>query len=218
MKDALANTGTEIMARLPASVAGKVHGARLPFSYEQAKSALSRCTDIDECAAWQNRAVAMASYAKQAGDFTMERMAQRIRLRAILKLGELLAAIPETSGRAAAGQPTRASLMRDAGVRSTLGSRAVAMTRVPLEKREEMIERDPPATISEFERIGRPAKPKLARVDGNRILSGLDGFVRWMRRNPPCDLGNLPASEIERLRGMIEGAREWLDELQSASV
>lgn len=64
--------------------------ARLPQSYETAKSALSNCVQIDECVEWADKAAALASYAKQANDDEMMKMAVRIRDRAIRRAGELL--------------------------------------------------------------------------------------------------------------------------------
>jgi hypothetical protein len=45
--------------------------------------ALAHCNRIDECADWANRAAALASYARQADDDALERLATRVRARAI---------------------------------------------------------------------------------------------------------------------------------------
>ena len=67
--------------------------AKLPHTYEQAKTALATCERIDECADWANKAEALASYAKQAQDDELRKTADRIQDRAIRRCGELLAAI-----------------------------------------------------------------------------------------------------------------------------
>lgn len=64
--------------------------ASLPKSYEQAKSALANCERLDECQDWADKAAALASYAKQANDDQLEKMAIRIRARAVRRAGELL--------------------------------------------------------------------------------------------------------------------------------
>jgi hypothetical protein len=64
--------------------------AQLPQSYERAKEALSTCSSIDECKDWSDKAMALASYARQADDKTLENYAIRIRSRAIRRAGELL--------------------------------------------------------------------------------------------------------------------------------
>ena len=56
--------------------------ARLPRTYEAAREALATCQDIDECKEWADKAAALASYAKQAEDETLLKMAARIKARA----------------------------------------------------------------------------------------------------------------------------------------
>src|SRR5688500_11629904 len=64
--------------------------ATLPASYEHAKAALVACDRIDECKSWADKAQALASYAKQADDDTLHRLATRISARAVRRCGELL--------------------------------------------------------------------------------------------------------------------------------
>ncbi len=67
-----------------------ISDARLPASYERAKSALAECSRIDECKEWADKAEALASYAKQAKDDGLRILADRIQARAINRCGELL--------------------------------------------------------------------------------------------------------------------------------
>jgi hypothetical protein len=64
--------------------------ARLPSSYHAAKGALRSCISIDECKDWADKASALASYAKQAGDTQLEDMAKRIRARGLGVLAIML--------------------------------------------------------------------------------------------------------------------------------
>ena len=82
-------------------------GARLPVAYEEAKSQLAKCATVDECKDWADKAAALASYAKQSQDESLENMAKRIRARAIKRCGELLREIEPGTG---------AHLKRDGGV------------------------------------------------------------------------------------------------------
>lgn len=93
--------------------------ARLPQTYESAKSALSQCVALDECKSWADKAAALASYAKQANDEELMKMATRIRDRAIRRAGELLAQI---NGQGNIFPTTRPSL---AGIRRVVISPAV---------------------------------------------------------------------------------------------
>lgn len=73
-------------------------GARLPETYQHARTAIEKCSRLDECKDWANKAEAIASYAKQADDPTLRRCADRIQARAIQRCGELLKEIPAKAG------------------------------------------------------------------------------------------------------------------------
>lgn len=57
--------------------------ARLPAAYQAATTALANCASIDECQSWVNKAQALASYARQADDDTLQKHAMRIQSRAV---------------------------------------------------------------------------------------------------------------------------------------
>jgi hypothetical protein len=78
------------MSETPAEIVALVKTARLPESYEAAKRAIAECARLDECSEWADKAAAIASYARQADDRELESCAQRIRLRAVRRMGELL--------------------------------------------------------------------------------------------------------------------------------
>ena len=56
--------------------------APLPDNYVRALEAMKRCAEFDECATWDDLEAAMMSYAKQADDDSMRKMAARIQARA----------------------------------------------------------------------------------------------------------------------------------------
>jgi hypothetical protein len=78
-------------------------GARLPAVYEQAVIALTECASIDECKDWADKAAAIASYSKQAGDQRLLNFAMRIKGRAVQRAGELM---KEFDGRGSATELT----------------------------------------------------------------------------------------------------------------
>ena len=80
--------------------------------------ALSRCAKMDECKSWADKAEALSSYAKQANDNTLHRLADRIQARAIRREGELLEEIEAATnqhdisgGAGAAGGISRNSVL-----------------------------------------------------------------------------------------------------------
>jgi hypothetical protein len=76
--------------QLPSRIVEQVSAATLPENYEAAKHALAACESLDQCAEWADRAVALASYARQADDAELENHARRIRARAVRRMGEIL--------------------------------------------------------------------------------------------------------------------------------
>lgn len=144
--------------------------ARLPQSYEAAKAALAQCADIDECQDWADRAAALASYARQADDRSLETMAQRIRARAVRRAGELYKQIePQRGGdrrsdqRDAAGPlMTRKQAAGDAGMSERQMKTAIRVANVPAERFEEWVESDAPPTLSQLAQQG--TKPKARPI------------------------------------------------------
>ena len=67
-----------------------ISDAPLPERYEAAKRAVAECHRVDECKEWSDKAVALASYARQVRDHELVTMAQRINGRAVRRCGELL--------------------------------------------------------------------------------------------------------------------------------
>jgi hypothetical protein len=139
---------TELM-RLP------VERATLPATCVKAKEALARCSQIDECKDWADKAAALASYAKQAGDKTLWRMAVRIQGRAIRRCGELLKQTeakhtgrPSKNG-AGAGPNSRKACAQRAGLSTRQMKTAVRVASVPVEDFETQIESaDPPSVTA----------------------------------------------------------------------
>lgn len=71
---------------------------RWPSGNKGAKVAISECVRIDECQGWADKAEALASYARQAGDEELRNMADRIQARAIKRCGDLLKEIEKSKG------------------------------------------------------------------------------------------------------------------------
>lgn len=136
-------------------------GARLPSTYSAAKRAISQCASIDECKDWSDKAAALASYAKQAQDDQLEKMAARIRARATRRAGELLKQIEPAGGvrtdlEPSAGAHTRSVAARDAGMSKHQQVQAQRLANIPADDFEEMVESG--ATITELAEAGTEKK------------------------------------------------------------
>lgn len=139
-----------------------VVNASLPAKYEAATLAISECERIDECKDWSDKSAALASYAKQSGDKTLENAAMRIRARAVRRCGELLKEVEKSQG----GRPpktsstettsfTRAEAARGAGMTRDQAITAVRVANVPRESFEEQVESPRPATVKALAEQGR---------------------------------------------------------------
>ncbi len=153
------------MTALPA----KIPKAELPQRYEAAKAALERCVLVDECKEWADQSAAIASYARQSKDDALERLAVRIRARAIRRCGELLKAIEPSKG----GQPTRGGdpLSRGAAADRAGLSRdqrrtALRVASVSEADFEAAVESDRPASIPQLAALGITRKPMKHRTEG----------------------------------------------------
>lgn len=190
--------------------------ARLPQSYESAKLALANCVRLDECQDWADKAEAIASYAKQADDPELMKMAIRIRDRAIRRMGELLKQIePEPGTRSDLGQAsTRGAVAAEVGLSPHQVKQAIRVANVPEEDFAEQVESDHPPTITALAEQGKRSAPRpvidLKGRDPNEFNRALHYIAGWERAAK--DLGALSHeaalpiltnSELARLRRAI---------------
>jgi hypothetical protein len=152
---------------LPAHI--RVSDARLPATYEQAKAALAQCSRIDECQEWANKAEALASYARQADDETLFRLAKRIQGRAVRRAGELLKDYdgrPQNAAKQIDGADTLMPTQREAAEQAGLSKRqqvtAVRVANVPADQFEQAVESDEPPTVTALAEMGKQSRPASA--------------------------------------------------------
>ena len=204
---------------LPSTIS--VSGASLPQTYQAAQAALAQCSQVDECKDWADKAAALASYARQAEDQELERMAQRIRARAIRRAGELLKQIePAPTGpkpELKAGdrhQFGRADAAREAGMSPHQAKQATRIANVPEREFEEQIESPKPPTLSQLAQQGVKPRQQLVDLGGrdpkeyNRALHYVGEFEQAARdlTNQSHDqiLPTLDEKERARLRAAIQ--------------
>lgn len=201
--------------------------ARLPDTYKAAKRALAECFRIDECQEWADKAKALASYAKQAKDDKLRKMAMRIQARAIRRCGELLKAFDGRGGdrTKSNGGGTSAPSQRDAAEEAGLSKRqqvtAVNVANVSDEDFNAIDLGDPP-TVTELADIGKKSRPlvDLGGIDpGEYALStdGQDQIRRLAEFANRVDAGvvarGAKAHERKKLRQHVSIIDAWLDRL-----
>ncbi len=195
-----------------------IRHATLPDNYIQAQRALQECSQIDECVDWADKAHALASYAKQAKDETLERMAQRIKARAIRRCGQLLKQIePQQGGdRRSKGRCPpldRKRAASDAGLSDDQRKTAIRVANVEGEDFETMVEADSPATVTEIAECGtakqqhHPSFPKATHV-----LGTLHRFADFCSANDPREVAEaVMEHETKKAKSWVTTIDGWLD-------
>lgn len=194
--------------------------AQLPRTYEAARQALAECQGIDECQDWADKAAALASYAKQAEDETLMKMAARIKARAVRRAGELLQQIePQQGGDRRSDQGmgdhtliTRSDAAREAGMSKHQQVQATRVASVLESDFEEQVESDSPPTLSQLAQQGIKPRPVLDLAgrdpkEFNRALHFVAAFERYAKSLNAEEAINvctiLNESERQRLRSAI---------------
>jgi len=196
--------------------------ARMPQTYEVARAALAECQNIDECKDWADKAAALASYAKQAEDETLLRMAARIKARATRRAGELLKQIaPAKGGNRRSDQwegdrplMSRTNIARCAGMSSHQQKQALRVANVSTDEFEALVEADNPATITDLAAKGTTLTPRpVVDLQGRdpkefkramHFIGTFEHFARELAREDiDASLASIDASERVRLREAI---------------
>lgn len=189
-------------------------GAKLPATYTAARKALAECSRVDECQEWANKAAALASYARQAKDESLRRMADRIQARATRRCGELLKQVPAARG----GWPSdsqgvttsRKEAAREAGLNHGQASRAINVANVPAEEFERHVEADPPTPMYKIAQLGVNHRSEVPPLD----VSAIRKFARFCGST---DAASYAASVSDpdlkkELTALIGEIDSWLDQ------
>jgi hypothetical protein len=199
--------------------------------YERAKDALEKCSSIDECAEWKNKAEAIASYARQSEDETLFNLATRIKARAIRRCGQLLKEIESAQGARTDLQPsigggtklTRKQAADEAGLSKRQKDTALRVAAVPPDEFERAVEGEKPPTVTELAERGK--KPSTAHLQGRdpadfrastkaqaalmdlvSVVAGIDAAIAVR--------GALP-HEVATMDANARAAEAWLHELRA---
>lgn len=140
------------LRKIPALSKQLLNHADLPEKYKVAKAALRECWRIDELKDIKDKHEAIAHYAKQAQDKALMYYAERIKLRAFERIGELLAEIP-------GGHREKCAAARKHGLAVNSMSWAIAASHIPKRVRDKLIESDPPPSTKALGEYGRRYEP-----------------------------------------------------------
>lgn len=211
------------MNMLPSTITHS--SAKLPASYENAKTALANCVSLDECMTWGDKMEALASYAKQSKDDELMKMATRIRDRAIRRAGELLKQIEPAHG---ANQNitdatdskvlTRTDAARQAGMSERQQVTAIRVANVPEKDFERQVESENPPTVTKLAQQGtKPAPKPVVDLKGrdpgefNRSLHFVAEFEDYQRAIEKIDIEAILPGLVETERARVRKAIAAID-------
>jgi hypothetical protein len=154
---------------LPANL--DVERARLPVTYVAAKHALAECERLDVCKEWADKAQALASYARQANDTELQKMAMRIQARAIRRCGELLKEIePQQGGdRKSMGRDGpigRIQVATEAGLSERQRKTALRVANVPPDEFNAAVDAEKPSTVTQLANGGTQRRTPVNHLGG----------------------------------------------------
>ena len=192
-----------------------VANARLPANYESAKRALAACARMDECQEWAKKAEAMASYARQANDNSLRKMADRIQARAIRRCGELLKQIdrPQQGGRPKKNRDgsdpvSRTQAAREAGLSERQQKTAIRVANIPEDEFDAAVESDYPPSVTHLAEAGK--KPGFKQA--TEALGSLRRLAKFCKENDPKLVASgLMPSEHQEAREWVSEIDAWLD-------
>lgn len=203
-----------------------VNDAQLPETYENAKTALAECSNIDECKSWSDKAAALASYARQSKDDSMRKMAERIQARAIRRAGEILKQIEPGKNQHTAladGGPSRREAGDDAGLSYRQQKTAVNVANVPESEFTGMVESDNPPTVTKLAEIGTKRQIiDLKGRDPKHFNTALHFIAKFNAHLKECQAYDIPqaveiltADERDQLRSLINSIDSIHDQIMT---
>lgn len=194
----------------------------VPVEYEEACKQLSACLTLDEAKYWDNKADALAAWAKIYHDGKVLRDARALKLLAHRRLYEIARELrPKRiikrgkSGELIGNKPGAPSLLREQGLSVAAVNAARELGNMSEEKFQTLV--DSP----------RPPSPGSARVIARRLdtpntwgvtelASIFSNLVKQLRSHKPSEMadlvkgGDFAAQLVEKVRFTIE----WLDEFE----
>jgi len=203
-----------------------VSAARLPETYERAKTALSECSKVDECQEWADKAEALASYAKQSKDESLRKMADRIQARAVRRAGELYRQFSQGKGgdrksdeyQSAGDHTSIESARKMAGQSRHQAYQAIRVANVPEDDFEKQTESDTPPTVTKLAEQGKKTLVDLDGIDpslyakATKVKGAVKRMAEMCESNDPRKIAKgFKPHEIEGIKKNVSAIDAWLD-------
>jgi hypothetical protein len=191
--------------------------AKLPATYEAARTAIAACDRVDECKTWSDKAAAMKAYATMRDDKTMHNLALRIQLRAERRCGELLRQIePANGARTDLGRaPTRGDAAREAGLSDHQRKTALRVAAIPEAEFNRQVDSERPPTVTRLADQGRTQRVRErdpAAEHFEAACSALDEFTTFCDNHDAIETAKtFGPDDAEMARRCVATLHQWLD-------
>lgn len=188
----------------------------VPVEYESAVKALAECITLDEAKYWDNKADALAAWAKIYHSPDAERKARQLKLHAYRRMGELAEELRPS--RRKAGKyflPGGESLLREIGLNESKAKQAVRLRKIPPKEFEALVNKPtPPAPYSLL--AHSPTKSE-AWNSFTRPVNSPMSWRTYCRGNDARSLARgMVADEAQSARRIVVEITEWLDAFEQA--
>lgn len=197
------------VAKVPVPFDGKT---RLPVQFEAAIQAIVACQTIDEAKYWDNKADALAAWAKVYADDVVSREARALKLHAYRRIGQIAAEVRPQEYRGRGGVVGPNSLLAEVGFGK---SKAVAIRRIakmPEEVFHKAVNAEKPPSPSHLSSIATRPNPKWAQFSHQMHIA-----LTAMRKDNPVDIVDcLLTKNGKSARAICDEMLDWLQGFDKA--
>jgi hypothetical protein len=186
----------------------------MPIEYETAVKALAECITLDEAKYWDNKADALAAWAKIYHSPDAERKAKQLKLHAYRRMGQLAQELrpSKSNGGRNGTAPGPVSLLVESGLSRQNAVAARRLAILPKDALSRELERPRPRSPTTFSHqsatTGSPA-------DWVAVRTSLASARSCVRRHNPRELAaQLDGKVAATARQVALALIEWLDEFE----
>ena len=184
----------------------------VPVQYEAAIQALTECLSIDDAKTWDNKADALAAWAKIYRNDDIGRKAKMLKLHAFRRMGEIAAQLRPQAPKGGKGP---LSLLIEQKLSPSNASAAVKLAKATDKVFQQVVNlpRPPSPIVARLMLEKDTAWAALTAVGG----SGLPGFAHFCKTRSARELArNLTSDEANRARVLVTAITDWLDEFEQS--
>lgn len=191
----------------------------VPVVYEEAVRALGACLSLDDAKEWDNKADALAAWAKIYRDGEVQRQAKSLKLHAYRRMGELAAVLrtqhhkKERTGQFAGSSGGARAVLRAHGLSAAGAIAAMALAKMPKARYDALLTRPlAPTTL-----ISNLAAESHSQT-WCRLSNGTSSYLAAIRKYPAREaVSQMVDDEVVTLTRRIQEVADWCDAFLQAA-